>query len=62
MDMNLQIIQNPKFGKVRFQMIDGDPWFCGKDVCDILGYSNPWKAMQDFLYLYFQLQKSLNAG
>ena len=47
MDMNLQIIQNPKFGKVRFQMIDGDPWFCGKDVCDILGYSNPWKAMQD---------------
>lgn len=47
MDMNLQIIQNPKFGKVRLQMIDGDPWFCGKDVCDILGYSNPWKAMQD---------------
>lgn len=47
MDMNLQIIQNPKFGKVRLQMIDGDPWFCGKDVCEILGYSNPWKAMQD---------------
>lgn len=47
METGLQVFENPKFGKVRFQMIDGDPWFCGKDVCDILGYSNPWKAMQD---------------
>lgn len=47
METGLQIVENAQFGKVRLQMINGDPWFCGKDVCDILGYSNPWKAMQD---------------
>lgn len=47
METGLQIVENPQFGKVRVQMIENDPWFCGKDVCDILGYSNPWKAMQD---------------
>ena len=46
MDMNLQIIENPQFGKVRIQMIENDPWFCAKDVCDILGFGNPHQAIQ----------------
>lgn len=45
MDMNLQIVENPKFGKVRFQMIDGDPWFSASDVCNILGYANARDAL-----------------
>jgi len=45
MNMSLQIVENPQFGKVRVQMIDGDPWFCGKDVCEILGYAKPRNAI-----------------
>ena len=36
----LQIFNNPEFGEVRTVNIDGEPWFVGKDVADILGYSN----------------------
>lgn len=36
----LQIFQNPDFGEVRTTVIDGEPWFVGKDVADILGYQN----------------------
>ena len=25
----------------------GNPLFCGKDVCDALGYTNPQKALRD---------------
>ena len=46
METGLQIVENPKFGKVRFQMINGDPWFCAIDVCNILGYTNARDAVQ----------------
>ena len=36
----LKIFNNPTFGEVRTTVIDGEPWFVGKDVADILGYSN----------------------
>jgi prophage antirepressor-like protein len=26
---------------------NGNPWFCAKDVCDILGYANTSKAISD---------------
>ena len=28
-------------------MRDGEPWFVGKDVANILGYANPSEAIQD---------------
>ena len=28
-------------------MVDGEPYFVGKDVAEILGYSNPQKAIRD---------------
>lgn len=34
----LQIFNNPEFGEVRTTVIDGEPWFVGKDVADALGY------------------------
>ena len=37
---NLQIFKNPDFGQVRVTEHDGEPWFVGKDVADILGYQN----------------------
>lgn len=38
--MNLKIFENPEFGSVRSIMVDGEPYFVGKDVADILGYQN----------------------
>lgn len=32
---------------VRTLNIDGIPWFVGKDVAEILGYSNPQKSLRD---------------
>ena len=31
MENNLMIFENPEFGAVRSILIDGDPWFVGKD-------------------------------
>lgn len=36
----IKIFDNPEFGKVRTLEINGEPYFVGKDVADILGYQN----------------------
>lgn len=43
----LKIFENPAFGKVRIIQQNGEPWFIGKDVAEILGYSNTPKAIRD---------------
>lgn len=43
----LKIFNNEEFGKIRTVTIDNEPWFVGKDVAVILGYSNPQKALRD---------------
>lgn len=35
----ITIFNNPEFGDVRTIMIDGEPWFVGKDVANALGYT-----------------------
>ena len=37
---NLQIFNSEEFGQIRTMAINGEPWFVGKDVADILGYQN----------------------
>lgn len=44
---NLKIFENSEFGKVRTVLVDDQPYFVGKDVAEILGYSNPRKAIKD---------------
>ena len=35
------VFENPEFGMVRTATDEnGDPWFCAKDLCDVLGYKN----------------------
>lgn len=34
----LQTFQNSEFGEIRTLMIDGEPWFIGKDIAKALGY------------------------
>ena len=43
----LQVFQSADFGSVRTINIEGTPYFVGKDVADILGYSNSRKAIID---------------
>lgn len=43
----IQIFNNPEFGEIRTIEINNEPWFVGKDVTEILGYTNPSKALSD---------------
>lgn len=45
--MQLTKFQNESFGSVRVATINGEVFFVGKDVAEILGYSNPLKAIRD---------------
>ena len=45
--MELQIYKNAELGSVRTAVIGVEPFFVGKDVAEILGYSNPQKALRD---------------
>ena len=42
----LQIFNNPEFGKVRTIEKDGEPWFVGKDVAAALGYKDTVNALK----------------
>ena len=44
---NLQVFNNPEFGEVRTIAVNNESYFVGKDVAEILGYSNPRKAIID---------------
>ena len=43
----IKVFENVDFGKVRIIEMNGEPWFVGKDVTEILGYSNTKKALAD---------------
>lgn len=43
---NVEIFKNPEFGEVRTTMIDGEPWFVGKDVAEALGYKDTVNALK----------------
>lgn len=40
-----KVFENTEFGEIRVFDIDGSPWFGGKDIASILGYSNPRDAL-----------------
>ncbi|WP_147564910.1 phage antirepressor KilAC domain-containing protein [Clostridium tyrobutyricum] len=45
----LQIFNNAEFGSIRTLVINDEPYFVGKDVAEILGYTNPQKAIRDHI-------------
>jgi prophage antirepressor-like protein len=47
MQNQLQVFTNKKLGEIRTIEIDGQPWFVGKDVAAILGYTNYAKTLKD---------------
>ena len=43
--MEITIFKNAEFGSVRTITINNEPYFVGKDVAEILGYSKPRNAI-----------------
>lgn len=43
---DIKIYENAEFGSVRTLEVNGEPYFVGKDVAEILGYTNVNKAIQ----------------
>lgn len=41
----LRIFENSEFGSVRTLLLNGEPWFVGKDVAGALGYAKPLNAL-----------------
>ena len=55
----LQIFENSEFGKIRTMLIDDEPYFVGKDVAEILGYSqtnNMVKRLDDGDFISSKLE------
>ena len=47
MSNEIKIFENEEFGSIRTLEINGEPYFVGKDVAEILGYANTSKALID---------------
>ena len=48
MNLNIQIFKNKEFGAIRTMKDErGEPWFVGSDLANVLGYTNPRKAIRD---------------
>mgnify|MGYP002773143054 CR=1 FL=1 len=43
----IQIFNSPEFGEIRTIIIDGEPWFIGRDVANALGYAKPQNAVRN---------------
>ncbi len=43
---NLQVFNNAEFGSVRSLMVNGEPYFVGRDVAKILGYKDTSDALK----------------
>lgn len=46
MQNQLQVFENEMFGQVRVVMVEGEPWFVGKDVAEALGYKDTFNALK----------------
>lgn len=42
----LKVFNNPEFGTIRTIEQNGEPWFVGKDVAEVLGYSDTAQAIR----------------
>lgn len=66
MDNEIQKFVNENFGEIRTVTINNEPWFVAKDVCDILGITNPSdalnKGLEDFERARFNLGRQGEAN
>lgn len=66
MDNEITVFQNDNFGQIRTVNYQGEPWFVAKDICDILGITNPSdalnKQLEDFERARFNLGRQGEAN
>lgn len=43
---DIQVFNNPEFGEIRTVEINNEPWLVGKDVAEVLGYTDTFGAMK----------------
>ena len=64
----LQIFKNAEFGSIRTMTLNGEPYFVGRDVAEILGYANASKAVlahvdeEDKTFLMLDIADSQNGN
>lgn len=46
MNNKIKVFENAEFGSVRATIINDEPWFVGKDVAKVLGYSDTAQAIR----------------
>lgn len=61
MKNELEIFKNEEFGEIRTVIIDGEPWFVGKDIATALGYGNTNDALKKHVMNEDKLMGSQNA-
>lgn len=59
---DIQIFNNVQFGQVRVITKDGEPWFVGKDVAEILGYANTRDALSKHVDLEDKSDVAIHDG
>lgn len=47
MNNKIQKFVNKQFGEIRMATINNEPWFAAKDICDILGVTNPTMSLKN---------------
>jgi toxin-antitoxin system, toxin component, bro family len=45
MAQRFEIFSKENLGNIRTATVDGEPWFCPKDACEILGMKNQRKRL-----------------
>ncbi|EFM25920.1 BRO family, N-terminal domain protein [Peptoniphilus duerdenii ATCC BAA-1640] len=66
--MNIEIFRNSEFKDIRTMVMNGEPWFVGKDIAENLGYSNSSKAVinhvetEDKQFIMLDLADSQNGN
>lgn len=59
---NIKIYENIEFGKIRVEEIDNEPWFVGKDIAEILGYSDTNQAIRNHVDEEDKLIRNFNGS
>ena len=57
------VFENPEFGKIRTLTDEnGEPLFCAKDVCDVLGYKKSYNAVYQLVNSHDTLKQGVKVS
>lgn len=59
---DITIYRNEQFGEIRTMERDGEIWFVGKDVAEVLGYSKSRNAIADHVEEEDKTQALIRGG